>query len=434
MRALAVFLILSSALAGCLAADDLAPESTAAPLLVDALASWDAGEPLANMHLVAEWRNGGGQEADAQAGWLFVDRGSEITILDVRNPANVTEAATFAPRSAVLDVKASDDAQFLFVGDDDEASSPPVGGVARAGGLYAWNVSDKTAPKEVAYLPIGPRRGPHMVEYHRTSAGDELVFGANADVSIARFDRAAGTLTELSRYSPDLVTGFNRDPNVVDVLYQGWAHDMFAMEDAGRTLLYVANWDAGLRIVDVTDPEAPVEIGAWMDFPEGHAGNLHTVATEWIGDRRITVGSVEVGYAVVGGVPYALGAEPPVVYVWDTTDPAAIALLGTWQNPDGAPAGRDVVPGEVVTTTHNFQLEGGRVYLAHNALGVFVLDVSTPATQAAPATLAYYREDASDTWDVVLHEGSMLTSGAEGVLALHYPLDVVGERGVTSRA
>jgi hypothetical protein len=228
--------------------------------------------------------------------------------------------------------------------------------------------------------------------------------------------------------------GFNRDPEVFDVLYQGWAHDMFAMnEPDGSTYMYVANWDAGLRIVDITTPGAPKEIGGWNAFPKGHEGNLHTVATDWVGDKRITVGSVEVGFAVVGGYHYAMGTDASIVYVWDTTDPANIQLLGTWENPNGEKAKRDYVD-QAVTSTHNFQFEDGRIYLAHYMMGVWVLDASGPHAWAAPPVLAYYREEGMDTWDVVLHRGVMYSSGAEGVLALHFLPDTLGLDGLDSRA
>jgi hypothetical protein len=242
---------------------------------------------------------------------------------------------------------------------------------------------------------------------------------------------------------PDPVTGFNRDPMVIDVLYgvQMWAHDMFVMEDPalGKTLMYVANWDAGLRVVDVTEPADPKEIGAWMDFPAGHAGNLHTVATEWIGDRRITVGSPEIGFAVVGGIPYLLGEEPTGMYVWDTTDLADIKLLSFWQNPIDPYAERGADPvfsdlGEGVTSSHNLQIENGRVYMAHYELGVWVIDISTPALQGAPSTMGYFVEPGMNTWDVVLNHGVVYLGDAARLHALHFPLDRLGTDGVTSRA
>lgn len=436
-------LLCLTGLSGCL---DSGPDPVSDDLLrddpvplEDALAAWRAGDVNANLDLLGIWPEGGGEEIDAWGDYLFVDRGSTVYIVQRTVEADgglrletVSELTLPGPK----DVKVSDDGDWLFVGNDDPGSMAPAGGTARDGGFTVFDVSDKAEPKQISHLPVGPRRGPHMVFYHQQPDGTELVFGANGDVSINRFDRDSGTLTELSRYAPDYVTEVNRDPDVVDAYYQTFAHDMFVMEDPveDRTLMYVSNWDAGLRIVDVTDPSAPVELGGWNDFPDGDSGNLHTAATEWIGDRRITVGSVEVGFAVVGGLPYAQGQDQSALYVWDTTDPADIALLGRWENPDDAPAARDMVPGEGISSTHNIQVEDGRVYLAHYDLGFFVLDISTPELQAAPAVLAFDREEGTHVWDLIVHDGVIYESGALGVRGHHFLGDVLGEAGIDSRA
>lgn len=437
MRLAAGLVLLGLLFAGCLQAppDDIQRASADPAALMDPLAALDAGEPAANLRLLGEWRNGNGAEIAAFGDLLYVMRAGTVQVLNVSDPSNITEVAVIKGNHGVLDVKLSDDGKYLFIGDDQEGSVAPLGGNGPlTGGFYAYDVTDPEAAKLVSYLPIGPRRGPHMVTYHRFPDGSEYLFGANADVSVAKFDRDAGTLTEVARYSPDLVFGFNRDPEVFDVLYQGWAHDMFVQtEPDGNVYMYVANWDAGLRIVDVTDPVKPVELGGWNAFPKGHEGNLHTVSTAWIDGRRITVGSCEVGFAVVGGYHYAMGTDASIVYVWDTTDPANIQLLGFWENPMGEKSKRDYVDG-AVTSTHNLQLEEGRVYLAHYGLGVWVLDVSTPENQSAPSVLGYYKEEGMDTWDVVLHRGVLFSSGAEGVLGLHFAPDVLGVEGITSRA
>ncbi|MHB1260802.1 MAG: LVIVD repeat-containing protein [Thermoplasmatota archaeon] len=443
MRAWLLLALLSlTVLAGC--SDDPSHDGSndgeAGPTLVDPMAAYNAGEVSANMHRLGQWGEGSA-EIDACGNWLFVDAGATVQILDITDPANPEEVADVVGLPDIQDMKASDDCNWLFVGNDEEASAelpvplPNGQDATRAGGFWVVDVSDKTKPSIVSSLAIGLRRGPHMVYYHMTEDGRELVFGANADISINEFDRATGTLRELSRYQADLVTAYNRDPEVFDVLYQGWAHDMVARNDpdTGKTLMYVANWDAGLRIVDVSDPSNPAELGGWNDFPEGHEGNLHTVSTDVIDGRSITVGSVEVGFAVVGGVHYATNTDRSIVYVWDTTDSANIVLLGQWENPEGKPADRAELDGGE-GSTHNLQLEGGRIYLAHYNMGVFVLDVSTPEFQAGPPILGFHREPDDTVWDVVLNDGILYSAGSQGVIALHYAPDVVGEDGIDSNA
>lgn len=429
-------------LAGCSApAEDQQPTSPSTTL-ADANAAHDAGEASSNVERLGQL-DVGGAEVDACGHFLYTDSGDHVDIVDVTDPAAMSVVGIFASPVSIEDLKVSDDCRWMFIGNDEEGSAPPVhdaglpaGAPAGDGGIYVVDLADPSRPSLVSSLGVGPRRGPHMVYYHNTTDGRELVFGANADISINEFDRATGTLRELGRYEADLVTAFNRDPQVVDAYYQGMAHDLFVLERAdGVPLMYVANWDAGLRVVDLSDPAAPRELGGWNAFPEGHAGNLHTVATTVLGDRTITVGAVEVGFAVVGGYHYAQGTEKSILYVWDTTDPAAITLLGTWENPDRLPAGRDQGAfGESITSTHNLQFEGGRVYLAHYGLGVWVLDVSDEDAWSGPTLLGYHLEEGDNVWDVVLNDGVLYSSGSAGLVALHYLPDELGPGGVDSRA
>ena len=448
MHKLLAALMVALALAGCASDSNADPEPAPEPapiLLDDAEAIVAGGGRQANLRLLADGATGG-EEADAWGDYIAVDRGSTITILQMAfeqdGTVSLSELSSFAANGP-KDVKWSDDGLFLFTGNDAQLAGTPLEPAisqVQSGGIDVYDASDKTAVEHVSHFPVGPLRGAHMVFYHQQPDGTELVFGANADISINRFDRAAGTMTELARYTPDPIQDVNRDPQVIDAYYQLYTHDMFVMEDpvTDQTLLYTASWDAGVHIVDVTNPAAPVKLGLWNDFGSSETGNLHTVATEWIGDRRITVGAVEVGFEIVGGIPYVTGTERSVVYVWDTTDPANIQLLSLWENPMGIGPGQSglalgTVTGDEVMSTHNLQLEQGRIYMAHYGLGVWVLDVSTPETQAAPEILAVDL-DAGNLWDTIVHQGVILTSGSTGTQAYHYTPDVLGPAGIHSRA
>ncbi len=445
---LTALLLLGAVTAGCIQSGDDTdvPGSDGAPEplapLEDVLAALEAGNTSANVDLVGSWTDSGNGEVDPWEDHLAVmKRDGRVVVLDVADPKDIHEVGEIS-LPGVHDVKWSHDGEYLFVGYDGGLGHPPTG-PTREAGVYVVDASDKSNLKQVHFQEVGPRRGPHMVYYHQNPDGQELVFSAAGEVVIHEFDRDSGSMTELARYNPDPVDGFNRDPMVFDVFYGGqmWAHDMFVMDDPvdDTQLMYVANWDAGLRVVDISDPSNPQEVGGWNDFPEGHAGNLHTVTTEWIDDRRITVGSPEVGFAVVGGVPYLLGEEPTGMYVWDTTDLDDIQLLSYWQNPIDPHAQRGAdepfaTMGEDLTSSHNLQIENGRVYMAHYEYGVWVIDVSTPDNQSDPETLGYFVEDGMNTWDVVLNSGLMYLGDAQTLHALNFVWDSMGEDGVTSRA
>ncbi|MBW3582303.1 MAG: hypothetical protein KY455_04310 [Euryarchaeota archaeon] len=434
---LLVVALTAVAVSGCISDEPVTGEAppVAPVVLEDALAALRAGNASANFERLGAFKDGTAQEIDAWGDYLAVMQNPKLRILDISDPTNVTLLSELT-LTGVKDVKWSDDGQYIFVGDDGGLAAPKTIHVDGTAGIYVIDASDKSDPKVKSHLPIGPRRGPHMVFYHQTTDGRELVMGANADVSISEFDRKTGTLKELARYSPDVVFDWNRDPHVFDLYYQGFAHDMFVMEDPveNRTLMYVANWDAGLRIVDLSDPSKPKEVGKWMDYPESHSGNLHTVSTLWLDDRRITVGSPELGFAVVGGTHYVQGDELTGVYVWDTTDAANIELLSYWSHPDDVCkyAGRDQEAfGEELTSSHNLQFEAGRVYLAHYACGVLVLDLADPK---APALIAFDDDGLDDVWDVIVHKGVSYYGDVSGVFSTRFALDVLGVDGLSSRA
>jgi hypothetical protein len=443
-------LLVFTMIAGCIQADlglegeGTSPKDLRNLPLEDVKAAIAAGNTSANVHEVSAWLESGNGEIDPWGDYLAVMKrgdGPRVAVLNVADPEDIFLMDELE-LPGVHDVKWSADGEYIFVGFDGGLGHAPAG-PTREAGVYVVDASDKENLELVHFEEVGPRRGPHMVYYHQQPNGKELIFSAAAEVVIHEFDRGTNTMEELARYMPDPLTGFNRDPMVIDVLYgvQMWAHDMFVMEDPvdNKTLMYVANWDAGLRIVDVTDPSEPVELGGWMDFPDGHTGNLHTVATEWIDDRRITVGSPEVGFAVVGGIPYVLGTEPTGLYVWDTTDPSDIQLLSFWQNPIDPYAQRGAdepfaTLGEGLTSSHNLQIEEGRVYMAHYELGVWIIDVSTPDNQTSPPTIGYFFEPGMNTWDVVVNQGVIYLGDAQAIYALHFPWDLKGPQGITSRA
>lgn len=445
---LLALLLAAPALAGCIGTDGedaIDPTNASVPStadLEDVQAALEAGNESANLDVLGHWRESGAQEVDPWGEFLFVSRGDRVAILDVSDPQNPTETATITDLPASLDVKVSDDGRFLFVGDDQEASGDPQGGTGPlTGGIYVYDVRDKSDPQRVHYEPVGNSRGPHMVYYHNRTDGAEYVYAAaGKEVVIHKWIRSEQVLQETGRYEPGQLEQ-NRDPNALGALYnpQAWLHDMnVETTPDGRELMYVAAWDAGLHVVDVSEPSSPERLGTWNDFSDDESGNLHTVATSWIGDRRITIGAVEIGFLVVGGQHWVTDSEKSVLYVWDTTDPESPELLGKWTNPVDSTSGRNAfvageMPGEELTSTHNVQLVNGRAYVAHYGLGVWVVDLSTEANQTDPSAIAYHHTDEMSTWDVVLNDGVVYTSGDVGVKGLSFPLEPIGPNGTTTQ-
>ncbi|MEO5704560.1 MAG: hypothetical protein ABIZ52_05540, partial [Candidatus Limnocylindrales bacterium] len=107
--------------------------------------------------------------------------------------------------------------------------------------------------------------------------------GAESDrkVTIANIDTGA----ILSQYAAS--EGIGCVPSEEDCQTFNFAHDAHVQRHptSDRVLDYVAYWDGGLRIVDVTDPENPVEVGAFdYDYPTDGNRSAHDAKPTPSGD------------------------------------------------------------------------------------------------------------------------------------------------------
>ena len=110
-------------------------------------------------------------------------------------------------------------------------------------------------------------------------------------------------------------------------------------------IAYVAARDAGVRIVDVSDPTAPVEIGA-----------IEVTDNAW-------------QISVVDGIGYLVDGINGL-WIIDVADPSNPTMLGF-----------------IASTGWNVQVDDGLAYLAAGAAGLRIIDVSDPA---APVELSVF--------------------------------------------
>ena len=176
-------------------------------------------------------------------------------------------------------------------------------------------------------------------------------------------------------------------------------HDVWV--DGG--LAYLAYWDAGTWCLDVSDPADPslvsrvrgrpledlLEIEATRRESTERPGNDHFVTVDESGD---VLG--------IGTESWAASDEsangPGGIAFYDVSDPAAPSRLGEIvppPTPDSTRSG-------VWTTSHNFELVGGRCYASWYQGGVTVHDVSDPTD---PAERYHWRDaDRGKFWTAQL--------------------------------
>lgn len=227
------------------------------------------------------------------------------------------------------------------------------------------------------------------------------------------------------------------------------------------TLAYVADFESGLRIFDITIPVAPVMIGSYSGISQARdvfvSGNFAYLAAGSNGLYLIDVssptapalkGSVSTlgpayGVAVVGSYAF-VAAYDQGLRVIDVSSPTAPVEVGSVDTPDYASgvavrgstayvadgaSGLQVI--DVATPTQpsllgsfntpgyatNVSLSGGLAYVADYSSGLRVIDVSSPT---ALAEVGYY-ETLDYAWAVsVVDSTAYIASGGSGLVTVQY--------------
>lgn len=313
-------------------------------------------------------------------------------------------------------------------------------------GVLIVDTRDKANPVLAGFWPQpGLLLGCHMIEYAIINEA-EYLFCAPLDnaVYVGLILPATGPSREIvtvARWvpnSPGYVESeaghLQEDPQGFPGRYVISGHqDMTFQPDplTGAPMLFVSFWNLGLRIVDVSIPAAPIEVGFWDGVgAEGYRGNFHTAMAFESEGRRIAVAIPE-------------GPDPPAIFVLDATDIANPVLLSEWSAlPSFTDADGDNHAGSF--SLHNFQIVDGKVYIAMGHGGIWVVDISTPEKQANPEPVGSYhphqpRPDGASysiyPWDAVVWNGYILDGeGSSGFYVLHFAGDPAGDETYDSFA
>ena len=239
----------------------------------------------------------------AYVGFFSSDRptpGRGMAIVDISgyNKASTTAEADTASMSvvsyltnnstatAVMDLKVSDDGQYVFLGTQPytalfpDPRSDPVGAATEGeasdpapntdaesfsavpGAVIAVDVSDKGNPQTVGTQQVSGT-GVHNLFHHRIGQ-EEYVFAIHdlndgtEGMYVYRFDRASGQLEPVNQWT---ATGNARQGELGPDL--DYIHDVEVQDDlvTGKPTVYLSYWGNGLRVLDASDPENLVERG-----------------------------------------------------------------------------------------------------------------------------------------------------------------------------
>jgi hypothetical protein len=311
--------------------------------------------------------------------------GMTLLLANVTDPAHPTDVRTVTePGGGIEAATLSDDGRYAFVGTEFSGTV----------GIWAY---DARSTQLLSFTPL-PTEGAHMLRYGVIS-GKAYVFAAIAHVQTAL--NVLGAPQDPLPVGPHLrVDTYLFDPASRQPmpLMSSWApadthgiaggdaivHDAVLQTHpiTRQPLLYVSNWDRGVRILDMTDPAHPRQVGEFVDpGPE----QLLTIHTTWpmpvlLGGRHYTVTTPQCAYSPEKDCP---------LRVLDTTDPAQPRLVGKWLLPDD-------VKGDIYTP-ENFAVDArGRILVPWMHAGLWLLDVNATGTPEKPAVLGYYFEARQD--------------------------------------
>lgn len=239
-----------------------------------------------------------------------------VHIVDIADPANPAKVAFIPakPGTRNNDVKVAHIETPSFNGEilvaSNEACGSPFNprlhsnGVASGpgrGGLSIWDVSDPTNPKALkqSYLDFG---------VHNTFIWQQ---GANAYMVVVDDDNVQDThivdITKPQSPREIAVTGQLDWPADIAAEFGATAgvflHDVWVQENDGRIIAYLSYWDAGLVLLDVTNPHDPQFLGdSSYTVPDPLSGQFPA------GDGHVSVPSADGTRVLLGDEDFAAGA------------------------------------------------------------------------------------------------------------------------------
>jgi hypothetical protein len=358
-----------------------------------------AGPPMKLVGAVNPWKDGQfsnvAADASRHVAYLgsFDDQG--VAVIDTSDPANPALAHVLSTH-ITSDVLTSDSADLDLVGRYLAVSHQAWGGEGAFTGVSIYDTQpDPLAPILVRHIAVPG--GVHTVQLDpEVEAGRPYAYANSEDnlkVTIVNILTGA----TLSQYESS--EGIGCLPSDADCQQFAFAHEGFVQRhpESGRVLDYVSYWDGGLRIVDVTDPSAPVEVGAF-DYPGPSVGPCcahyaaPTPSGDWVYQED------EIGVGGTGGVHVLDTAT------CDGTTYCSPIQVGFWHikghpvqagafHGQGAGAFHGVVQRFFTFDAHNLDVKGeDSLLVANYSMGIRLIDTTDKAN---PIEVSFYLPNAN---------------------------------------
>jgi len=332
----------------------------------------------------------------------FDDQG--VAVIDTADPSNPMLADRLSTH-ITSDALTSDSADLDLVGRYLAVSHQAWSGAGAFTGISIYDtLPDPYHPKLLRRIPI--EGGVHTVQIDPEAASGRAYAYANSEdnLKVTLVNILTGAV--LSQYASS--EGVGCLPSDADCQQFAFAHEGFIKRHprSGRVLDYVSYWDGGLRIVDVTDPTNPREVGAF-DYPGPAAGGpccahyaAPTPSANWVYVED------EIGVGGTGGV-HVLDAS-----TCDGTSYCTPTQAGFWHinghpvqaaafHGQGSGAFQGVIQRFFTYDAHNLDLRGENTLLVANyTMGIRLVDTTDKAN---PVETAFYLPNANKSLACTQH-------------------------------
>ena len=362
-----------------------------------------AGNPMQLVGAINPWKDGQFSNAAADEArhvaflGSFDDQG--VAVIDTASPGNPTLADRL-PTQITSTELTSDSADLDLVGRYLAVSHQPWSDESAFAGISIYDIAaNPTHPTLVGHWALPG--GIHTVQLDPDVESGRPYAYANA------FEFGVEELFIVNILTGAVVGSYQSPeqqgcvPSDDDCQFFNSPHDATVQRDpvSGHMLDYVAYWDSGLRIVDVENPAAPTEVGAF-DYP-GQTGDhccAHSASPTPSGDWVYL--EDEIGVGGTGGVHIldthtchaqpGIACQPVEVGFWHINGhPVQAAAV----NGQGSGAWHGVIQRYFSWDAHNLDVKGENTLLVANyTMGIRLVDTSD---KTRPVESSFYLPNAN---------------------------------------
>lgn len=218
--------------------------------------------------------------------------GGGLHMIDLRDPLEPTFAGCYTDTEGLIWTGRTHDAQCtVYHGPDETYQGRQICFAANETAMRIVDVTDKAAPE-----PISTASHPGTAYVHQgwlTEDHRYLYVNDELDEIVGTVDRTRTLIYDVGELDDPILVAEHLGPD------QATDHNLYI----SGTRAYLANYQAGFRVLDVSDPERPVEIG-WFDTtpygenPPGFGGGAWT-AWPFFESGMVVVSSINEGLFIV---------------------------------------------------------------------------------------------------------------------------------------